>query len=164
MNKVAHFLAHELRRGLPAFIFFFVAFHMLSLTKAIAVADFSLTVMSASVATVGALIVTKAILLADNSKLANTFSHSLIGDVLWKTAIFIALATVFRIAEELIDGWVKHGGLRAGLAELSAAFSEPYFLMLEMWLAFLLFLYCLIAKLFTVIDPKKMTGLKVLEK
>lgn len=155
LKKIAHFLTHEIRRGLPAFMFFFVAFHMMSLTKAISVSGFNITLFTASVATVGALIVTKAILLADHSRLANVFSNHLIADVVWKTTVFMVLATIFKVIEEFIHAWVNQGGFSAGWAAFSSSFDAPYFVVIEMWLMFLLLLYCLIARLFTIIGRDK---------
>lgn len=147
MKKVVHFLGHELRRGLPAFVFFLFAFHLLALSKSVTLAEFSITLVSASIATVSALIVAKAILLADGSKLAQMFSGVRIANILWKSALFLVLATFLRVIEELIEGWSRLGGLRPAWMEFVSGLSEPYFLVMQLWLFVLLFLYCLLSSL-----------------
>ena len=159
MNNALHWLLHELRRGFLAFLFFFVAFHMITITKAIAVSGFSVSWFSASVATVGALTVAKAILIADNTAFAQAFSRRRISNILWKTFLFLIIATLFRMVEELLHAAVKHGGFRAGSEEFLAAFSRPYFLALEMWLALLLLLYCALTSMIRVIGRDRVAEL-----
>lgn len=146
VKRAAYFLAHEFRRGLSVFAFFFVAFHMIALTKAVSVSGFSITWFSASVATIGALIIAKTVLLADNSRLANVFSQYGIAGILWKTLLFAVIATIFRLIEEGIHASVAHGGLRTGINAIASAFSEPYFVVVELWLLLLLFLFCLLTR------------------
>ncbi|MEW2915011.1 hypothetical protein [Leisingera sp. JC11] len=159
MKKALHWLLHELRRGFPAFLFFFVAFHMITFTKAVAVADFSVSWFSASVATVGALTVAKAILIADNTAFAQAFSRWRISNILWKAFLFLIIATLFRMVEELLHAAVKHGGFRAGFEEFTATFSRPYFLALELWLILLLLLYCALTSMIRVIGREQVTEL-----
>jgi hypothetical protein len=65
VRKLGAFVAKEVREVLPATILFLGLFHMIALTKAVALSDFSRSALRATTATVGALIVAKAILLVE---------------------------------------------------------------------------------------------------
>ena len=54
------------------------AWHMIALTKAVIVNDYSITALRATVATVGALIVAKAILVVENLPIDRFFSGRLV--------------------------------------------------------------------------------------
>jgi len=61
MSKMGGIAVREIREALPVTVFFLILFHMIALTKAVALDEYSITALRATAATVGALIVAKAI-------------------------------------------------------------------------------------------------------
>jgi hypothetical protein len=59
MHKLFRFIEHELKEALAPTIFFLLLFHLLAFTKALILEPDGVTVATASVATIGALIVGK---------------------------------------------------------------------------------------------------------
>lgn len=62
MSRIGAFVMKEIRGILPATILFLFLFHMIGLTKAVLLEDYSVNALRATTATIGALIVAKAIL------------------------------------------------------------------------------------------------------
>src|SRR5215468_7649561 len=75
MRKLEAFVAKEVREVMPATILFLCLFHMIALTKAVALSDFSRSALRATTATVGALIVAKAILLVEALPISRRFAR-----------------------------------------------------------------------------------------
>lgn len=158
-GKIGTALAREIREAVPPTIFFLVLFHMLGLTKAVALSDYSFTALRAAGATVGALIVAKAILVVEALPLAKLFSRRRIVQVLWKTLLYSAMVLLFRVAEDLIPLAWKHGGVAAGIRAMSTEIVWPLFAILSLWVAGGLFLYCLAAELVGTIGPRRVREL-----
>lgn len=156
MTGIATVIAREVREALPSFVLFFTAFHMIAVTKSVILEGHEITATGTAVATVGALIVAKAVLLVEKLPVSRLFSERAIYSILWKTLLFGVVATLFRALEELIHAMTRHG-LFAGDAErLVAAVSWPHFLVMQMWLLALLFLYSLAATLASAIGSKNL--------
>jgi len=143
MGKAMRWLWNELREMIPAMIFFLIAFHMLSLTKALLLENYHVTATSSTIATVSAIIVAKAILIMDHTALARLFSNRLMYNLLWKTVLYGTVALLFRELEELIPVLLKHGDLGAAVRRMLAETSTARFLVIHMWLYTLLFIYAL---------------------
>jgi hypothetical protein len=140
-------LAYEIREAIPPTIFFLLLFHLIALTKAVLLEEYSVTALRATVATVGALIVAKAILLVEALPLSRWFSARLLSNVLWKTLLFGAVAMLFRLVEEIIPLLLKHESLTAALVSVDEEINWPQFWAFQLWLFGALFLYCLAAEL-----------------
>lgn len=147
MSKIAHFLAEEVKEALPPTIFFLFGFHMIALTKSVLLAEYEITPTSATVATVGALIVAKAILIIDKLPFSRWFSAPRIYNVVWRTLLFGLTALAFRIIEELIPLIGKSGGATTAAATLFSEIHWPNFWIVQMWLFGLLLLYCTVTEL-----------------
>jgi hypothetical protein len=158
-GKIGTAVAREIREAVPPTIFFLVLFHMLGLTKAVALSDYSFTALRAAGATVGALIVAKAILVVEALPLARLFSRRRIVQILWKTLLYSAMVLLFRIAEDLIPLAWTHGGLAAGIKAMSSDIAWPLFAILSLWVSGGLFLYCLAAELIGAIGPRRVRAL-----
>ncbi|MDH4132663.1 MAG: hypothetical protein OEV95_12755 [Gemmatimonadota bacterium] len=146
MSKAMAWLWKELRAMIPAMIFFLIAFHMLSVTKALLLDNYDITPTSSTIATVSAIIVAKTILLIDHTALARSFSNRLLYNLLWKTVLFGTIAVLFRQVEELIPVVLKHGDLGAAIREHLSSVSSSRFLIIHMWLYTLLFIYALMSE------------------
>ena len=160
-GKIGTVVAKEIREAVPPTIFFLVLFHMLGLTKAVALSDYSFTALRAAGATVGALIVAKAILVVEALPLAKLFSRRRIVQTLWKTLLYSAMVLLFRIAEDLVPLAWTHGGLAAGIRAMSSDVDWPLFAVMSLWVSGGLFLYCLAAELIGAIGPRRVRELLV---
>jgi len=158
-GKIGTAVGKEIREAVPPTIFFLALFHLLGLTKAVALSDYSFTALRAAGATVGALIVAKAILVVEALPLAKRFSRRRAVQVLWKTLLYSAMVLLFRAAEELIPLAWKHGSLGAGLAAMSSDISWPLFIVLSLWVVGGLLLYCLAAELVRAVGARRVREL-----
>ena len=133
MRKLGAFVAKEVREVLPATILFLCLFHMIALTKAVALRDYSRSALRATTATVGALIVAKAILLVEALSISRRFSRHRVLHLLCKTLLFGTVALLFRFVEEFIELASKHGELVAATKGMFHEISWPLFWVLALW-------------------------------
>jgi len=159
MKKFGTLIAKEIREALPAMIFFLWLFHMIALTKAVILGDYSLTALRATVATVGALIVAKAILVVEALPFAGIFSRKLWMHVLWKTLLFNVVVLVFRFIEEIIPLIRKHGDLSMAITQLYDETAWPLFWVFQLWLFCGLFLYCVAAEIVRVVGADRIKAM-----
>ena len=159
MNRIWAVVVQEIRTILPATIFFLCLFHLIVLTRAIVLNDFSLVTLRATVATVGALIVAKSILVVDKLPVARLFPGSLVLNALWKTLLFGMVALLFQFLEELIPLLSKHESLATATAQLSEEVSWPQFWVFQLWLFGALFVYCLALELVRLAGPEKVKAM-----
>jgi hypothetical protein len=83
VRKLGAFVAKEVCEVLPATILFLCLFHMIALTKAVALGDYSRSALRATTATVGALIVAKAILVVEALPISRRFASNRAMHILW---------------------------------------------------------------------------------
>lgn len=155
MNRIGSVIAREIREALPPFVFFLFLFHMVALTQAVALGDYRITALRATVATVGALIVAKAILLIEALPISGLFPEKRMVQVLWKTLLFAAAALAFRFVEELVPLISKHGGIAAATRALIDEVSWPLFWVAALWILGGLLLYCVASELVRAIGPAR---------
>jgi hypothetical protein len=118
VHKIGAVIVKEIREALPAAVFFLALFHMLALTRAVAVEDYSVTALRATGATIGALIVAKAILVVHTLPLARWFSAPRAVGILWRTFLYGGVVFLFKLAEELIPLISEHGDFAGGFRAL----------------------------------------------
>jgi hypothetical protein len=155
VNRIGAIVAREVREALPATIFFLFLFHLIGLTKAVSLDDYSITALRAGGATVGALIVAKAILVVEALPMARLSSGMRILHVLWKTLLYGVVALLFRLIEEFIALASKHGGLVSAARAMYSEVSWPLFAVLTLWILGGLLLYCLASELVEAVGREK---------
>lgn len=155
MNKIGTIVAREFREALPPFLFFLILFHLIALTKAVVLDDYSLTALRATFATVAALIVAKAILLVEALPVARLFPGRRMVQVLWKTLLFAGVALLFRFLEEFIPLIAKHAGVGAAAREMIGEIDWPVFWVLALWIVGSLFMYCVASELIRALGAEK---------
>lgn len=155
MGKIGAAVLRELRAILPALVFFLFLFHLIALTRAVTVRDFSFTALRATVATVGALIVAKSILVVERLPVARFFSERLVINAFWKAVLFGVVALLFRLIEEIVPLVVKHQDFLTAVARLSDEVPWPTFWVLQLWLFAALFLYSLVVEVARVAGAGK---------
>jgi hypothetical protein len=149
----------EVREALPALLLFLFLFHMVALTKTVALGGHGITALRATTATVGALVVAKAILLVEALAISRLFASTLVVRVVWKTLLFGAVALLFLLVEDVIELASKHGGLAAATKVMFRDISWPFFWVSALWVLGGLLLYSLAAELARAVDPAKRRAL-----
>lgn len=155
MNRIAAFVFREVREALPPFVFFAVLFHLIALTKAVLLEDYSVTALRATFATLGALIVAKAILIVEALPVGRLFPGRRLVQILWKTLLFACVALLFRVVEELVPLLSKYGGLAQAVRRLLDEVHWPLFGVVALWIVVSLFLYCVAAELVRALGSEK---------
>lgn len=148
MRKILGFIRHEFREALAPTIFFLILFHLAGFTKALMLESYGITAISASVATVMALIAAKAILIADEIPWSAGFSGKpLLVTVLWKAATYAVLCLALRLVEELVPLVIKYGGVWLGTQHFVEEVSWPHFWAVQIWLFVALVFYAAVVEL-----------------
>lgn len=132
----------------PPTLFFFVALHVVALVRTLMTRGTGLPVTSSAQIALAALIVGKAVLLADLWPPINRFPHRpLIYNIVWKTTIYYAVASLIHYLERLFDFSREAGGIVAGNRRLLAEIIWPHVLAIQIILLVIIFSYCVIREL-----------------
>jgi hypothetical protein len=153
MGKIGTVIVKEIREALPAMIFFLFLFHMIALTRAVSIDDYSITALRAVGATVGALIVAKAILIVEALPISRLSSNKPAVQVLWKTVLYSIVVFLFKVVEEAIPLLLKHQSLMSATKAMYHEVSWPLFVVLALWIIGGLFFYCSVSELVRIIGP-----------
>src|SRR5438874_12191277 len=149
-------LKEEFFKLLPPTIFFFVALHIVAFVRVLMLKGTGISPMSTMSIAVAALILGKAVLLADMLPMINRFPNKpLIYNVVWKTLIYLLMATLIHYLERLIDFWRQTGGFVAGNEKLLAEIVWPQFWASQIILLVLIVMYCTMHELVRVIGKEK---------
>lgn len=159
MRKIGTLVVREIREALPATIFFLWLFHMLALTKAVSIGDYSFTALRATVATVGALIVAKAILVVEALPISRVFSRKLWLHIFWRTLLFNVVVLIFRFIEEMIPLVRKYGDVSTAIAKLHQETVWPQFWVLQLWMFCALFIYCVVSEIVRMVGPERVKAM-----
>lgn len=155
MGRIGEFVVKEIREILPATMLFFFLFHMIGLTKAVLLEDYSVDALRATMATIGALIVAKAILLVEALPISRYFAANRVLHIIWKALLFAAVALLFRFAEEIVPHLFAHGELAAAVDAMLREISWPVFGVLMLWVFAALIFYCVATEIVSVVGAAK---------
>lgn len=155
MNKLIVVVGKEIREAMPATVFFLILFHLIGLTKAVVLDEYSFTALRAAGATVGALIVAKAILVVEALPITTLFSRRRAWQLLWKTLLYGMVVLLFRVVEEMIPLASKHGGVVSGAKAMYREVAWPLFGVLALWILGGLLLYCLASEVVRAIGADR---------
>ena len=148
MRKTLHFIGHELKEALAPTIFFLFLFHLAEFTKALMLESYGVTALTASVATIMALIAAKAILIAEALPgLSHSAGKALLVTVLRKAVAYALLFLALRLTEELVPLVIKYGGVLAAAEHYVDDVSWPHFWALQIWLFVALGFYAAVTEL-----------------
>jgi hypothetical protein len=159
MGSMATFVAKEIREALAPTLFFLLLFHLIALTKAVSLGDYSIVALRAVNATIGALIVAKAILVVEALPLSRLFPGRRAIQILWKTLLYSLVVLVFRVVDEAIPMVSKHGGLLSAGKAMVDEVSWPLFVVVTLWVFFGLLLYEVIAELVRAVGVDRVRAL-----
>ncbi len=156
MSKILQTIRHEFIQVLPPTIFFFVAFNVISITKALMLREHGIDFSGFAAATVGALLVGKVVLVADKLPIVNRFPEKpLVYNVVWKTVIYIAAVFLVRYVEHLIPFLRELGNIGAAHQHLMNEVVWPRFWSVQIWLMVLFFTYASIHELARLVGRDK---------
>jgi hypothetical protein len=148
MSLSLYKIKEEALAMLPPTLFFFAALHVIALVRSLMADGAGLPASSSAQIALAALIIGKAVLLADLWPPINRFPHRpLIYNIVWKTTIYYALATLIHYLERLFDFTREAGGIGAGNRRLLAEIVWPHFLAVQIILLAIIFSYCVIREL-----------------
>ena len=160
MGKIAEKIKEELLAVLPPTLFFFVMLHIVAVIRALMArgSNYELT----SVASIGlaSLILGKAVLIADLLPPVNRYPEKpLAYNVVWKTAMYLLVATLIHYLERLYEFSRHAGGIAAGQEKMRSEVVWPHFWAVEIFLFVLIVNYCTARELVRVIGNDRMTRL-----
>jgi hypothetical protein len=156
MSGFWHRLKHEFHEVLPPTIFFLIAFHIVVLDRRLMLRGYGLPLSSIAGATVAALLIAKVVLITDKFPFINRFPDKpLMYNVVWKTAIYVAVALLIHYLEHLVPIWWRTGDLGAAHRHLVSEIVWPHFWAIQLWLIVLLFVYCALRELIRAIGREK---------
>jgi len=156
MNRVVEKVKEEFLAVLPPTIFFFVALHIVAVIRALMARGTVYQPLSTLAIAIAALIIGKAVLIADLLPSINRFpERPLIFNIVWKTVIYVVVATAIHFAERWIEFSRESKSLVAGWDEMAAQIVWPHFWAIEILLLVLVLLYCTSRELIRVIGRER---------
>ncbi len=160
MGKIAARLKHEIEEVIPPTIFFFVALHIVAFIRELASKGSGIDLMTSATGTVAALVLAKSVLLADMMPFINRYpGKPLIWNVVWKTTVYFFVAAGLHYLERLYDFWKEAPGLVAANQKMLAELVWPHFWAIQILLAVLILMYCVIAELARVVGRDKLKAM-----
>src|SRR5262249_55177030 len=155
--KILDKIKEEFFAILPPTIFFFVALHLLTFIRILMAKGSNFQPLSTMSIAIASLILGKAVLIADMLPPINRYPDKpLAYNIVWKTAIYLLMASVIHYLERLIDFSRQAGGLVAGNQKLLSEMVWQHYLAVEIILFILILVYCTARELARVIGREKM--------
>jgi hypothetical protein len=160
MHKLLAILKEEFFAILPPTIFFFVALHLLTFIRVLMAAGSHFQPLSTMSIAIASLILGKAVLIADMLPPINRYPYKpLAYNIVWKTLIYLVMATIIHYLERLIDFSRQAGGIVTGNEKLLAEMVWPHYWAVEIILFLLILMYCTVRELARVLGKEKMLRL-----
>jgi hypothetical protein len=147
-------------RSLPPTIFFFLALHLVTFIRVLIAKGSHFEPLSTASIAIAALILGKAVLIADMLPPINRYPDKpLAYNIIWKTLIYLLIASVIHYVERLIDFSRQAGGIVAGNEKLLTEIVWSHYWAVEIVLFILILVYCTVRELGRVIGREKMLRL-----
>jgi hypothetical protein len=160
MHKLLAVIKEEFFAILPPTIFFFVALHILTIIRVLMATGSHYEPLSTMSIAIASLILGKSVLIADLLPPINRYPKKpLMYNILWKTLIYLVMASFIHYLERLIDFARQAGGIVAGNEKLLTEIVWPHYWAVEIILFLLILAYCTARELVRVIGKEKMTRL-----
>src|SRR2546425_10409542 len=121
MHKIVEKLKEEFFAILPPTIFFFIALHVVTLIRVLMASGSRFVPLSTVSIAVASLILGKAALIADMIPTVNRYPNKpLAYNEVWKTLLYLLVASVIYYLERIIDFSRQAGGIPDGNANILA--------------------------------------------
>jgi hypothetical protein len=147
-------------RSLPPTIFFFLALHLVTFIRVLIAKGSHFEPLSTASIAIAALILGKAVLIADMLPPINRYPDKRLAyNIIWKTLIYLLIASVIHYVERLIDFSRQAGGIVAGNEKLLTEIVWSHYWAVEIVLFILILVYCTVRELGRVIGREKMLRL-----
>lgn len=160
MNKFLTGLKHEVIEAIPPFIFFFIAFHLLALTRSLMQEQYGIEARSVMNATIAALVVAKVVLLADLLPVVNRFpDRPLAWNIVWKALIYMLAGIAVVYLEHLWEFYRQYGTIAAANSHMIEELVWPHFWAVQVWMTVLFLLYCTLRELARFLGSNRMRAL-----
>lgn len=160
MSSIVSRVKKEVLGVIPAAIFFFIAFQLLALTRALTLEEYGIRTSTFVNATIAALIVAKVVLIVDMLPFVNRYPHKpLIYNVLWKTTIYLCAALVVRYIEHLIPFVRDFGDLALANRHLFDKVVWPHFWAVQIWLLVYFFMFCTTREIVRVLGRERVRSM-----
>jgi len=115
MHKILDKIKEEFFAILPPTIFFFVALHLVTFIRVLIARGTHFQPLSTMSIAIASLILGKAVLIADMLPPINRYPNKpLAYNIIWKTVIYLVMATAIHYVERLIEFSREAGGIVAG--------------------------------------------------
>jgi hypothetical protein len=152
MSNVAKTIKHEFAELIPPTIYFFVILHIVALIRALMNKNTGIDLSSTPSIAIAALVLGKAVLIANALPFINRYpDQPLIWNVCWKSALYFVVALAIHYLEHLYDYWKVAPGFAAANRKLLSEIVWPHFWAIQILLAVLIVLYCVIVEMARVI-------------
>jgi len=160
MSKLSAKIKEEFYAMLPPTIFFFIALHLVALIRVLMLKGTGIAISTSVSVAVAALILGKSVVIADLLPFINRYpGKPLAYNIVWKTTLYVLVATLVHYLERLVDFWREAGSFIAGNEKLLAEIVWPHFWAIHIILAILISMYCTMSELVRVIGSDKMRHL-----
>ncbi len=145
---------------LPPAVFFFISFTLILITKRLILSEYGISWTGFGSAFVGAFLIGKVVLLVDKLPFVNRFpDRQLIYNASWKCLIYLLAAVLVQYLESIVPLLRKHGGLMEAHHHLLAETIWAHFLLIQIWLVVLFFVYCAMRELVRAIGKDKVISM-----
>ena len=156
-SSAVHKLKEELLKMVPPTVFFFIALHIISLVRSLMTQGVGLAPATTGQILIAALILGKAVLLADLLPAINRFpTRALAYNIIWKTLIYYALASLIHYAERIYDAAKQGKGFAAANEALLAQVVWPHFWGIQIVIFVIVLNYVIIRELARVLGEEQL--------
>lgn len=156
MKKLFEKVKEEFLAMLSPAIFFFITLQLVSVMRVLMLKGTGISVSSPFQVTIAALMLAKAVVIADLMPFINLYPHKpLIYNVVWKTAIYLLIATLIHYAERFVEFWKAAGSFLAANEKMLAEIVWPHFWAVQILLLVLILFYSTMRELVRVIGRDK---------
>jgi hypothetical protein len=153
-------LKEEFVEMIPPTLYFFVALHLVAIIRVLMTKGSGLPLPTSVSITVAALVLGKSVLIADLLPFINRYpAEPLIWNISWKATIYVCVALLVHYLEHLYDFWKTAPGIVAANQRLLAEIVWPHFWAIQILLALLILMYCVISELVRVIGATQMKAI-----
>lgn len=152
MRPIGEIVKDEIRELAPVVIYFFIALNILGLTRVLLLRQYDITVSTFFNATIGALVVAKVVMVVGILPFMAPFPKiPIIYNVLWRTLLYMLGALIFQVLEEVLPLLLKGQSVTPAWDHVWT----PLFLVIQLWLVMLFFIFCTFRELFHIIGTER---------
>jgi len=153
-------LKHELAELLPPAIYFFLVLHLVAFIQALMNRHTGIELPTSVQITVAALVLAKSVLIANLLPFINRYpTEPLIWNTGWKATIYFFVALVIHYLERLVEFWRKSTDFVAANRAMLAEIDWGHFWAIQLLLALLITVYCMMSELIRVIGRDRMKAI-----